>query len=164
MLFCPWHVILWKQQHGGSLEFWWDQIINLWVALWVGSRKFNYVVRGASCDQVCRCPCCWLHPYHNSNPRFVGTAVADTLLIPLHLNHSSPAPEDMGFGPKVNNSLTHLSSENICLTRPLWTRCQLFHIAAFAHHLNPLSTHPQDYSQFSWDLRKNRSASCLAKN
>lgn len=144
-----------------SLKSWWEQMINLWGAIWLESRKPNYMVRAVNCGaQVCRSPCFWLYPYHNSSPHFVRTLVVDALLIPLHPNQSSPAAEDIGFGPKVNNSLIHLNSENICLMRLLWKHCQIFHIALFAHHHNPLSTHPQDYSHFSGDLRKNRSVAC----
>lgn len=48
--------------------------------------------------------------------------------------------DDTGFGPKVNNSLTYLHSENICLTRRLWKHCQIFHIALFTHRHSPRST------------------------
>ena len=65
---------------------------------------------------------------------------------------------------KVNNSLNHLNSGNICLTRPLWKRCQIFHIALFAHHSISLSIHSRDYSRCSWDLRENRSVACYVKN
>lgn len=106
----------------------------------------------------------WLHPFLSSNPHFVRTSAIDALPIPLHPNQSSPTPEDTGFHPKVNNSLIHLSSGNICLTRPLWKRCQILHIALFAHHSISLSIHSQDYSQCSWDLREIRSVACYVKN
>lgn len=163
MLLCLCQAV--KTEHWRSLEFWWEQMISLWLALWVQSREFNYMVRGASCgDQLAEDLAPDPTPHHNSNPRFVGTSVGDAPLVPLHLHHSSPAPKDIGFGPKVNNSLTHLNSENIWRTRLLWKCCQIFHIAVFAHHHNPPNTRPRDYSQVSWDCKKNRSASCYMKN
>lgn len=115
MLLCLCQAV--KTEHWRSLEFWWEQMISLWLALWVQSREFNYMVRGASCgDQLAEDLAPDPTPHHNSNPRFVGTSVGDAPLVPLHLHHSSPAPKDIGFGPKVNNSLTHLNSENIWRT------------------------------------------------
>ena len=90
-----------KQQYWESLDFWWEQLINLCSGPVCWKQEAS--LHGKSSQlwwSSLQTPCFWLHPFLSSNPHFVRTSAIDALLIPLHPNQSSPTPEDTGFHPK----------------------------------------------------------------
>lgn len=80
-------------------------------------------------------------PDHKSNCYIVRTSTADRSSTDPGLSHQpSQAIEDIGFGPKINHTLTHLNSENICLVKLLWNIAKILHAILLVNHTHQALT------------------------